>query len=53
MLKSTKDEKFAAANDELTRLNLFVNRLMAILESYHDGDFKWFEVWRFIGLGPM
>ena len=26
-----QDEKFAAANDELTRLNLFVNRLMAIL----------------------
>ena len=25
-----QDEKFAAANDELTRLNLFVNRLMAI-----------------------
>ena len=26
-----QNEKFAAANDELTRLNLFVNRLMAIL----------------------
>ena len=26
-----QNEKFASANDELTRLNLFVNRLMAIL----------------------
>lgn len=26
-----QNDKFAAANDELTRLNLFVNRLMAIL----------------------
>lgn len=26
-----QNEKFAAVNDELTRLNLFVNRLMAIL----------------------
>lgn len=26
-----QNEKFAAANDELTRFNLFVNRLMAIL----------------------
>ena len=26
-----QDEKFAAANDEVTRLNLFINRLMAIM----------------------
>ncbi len=26
-----QDEKFEAANDEVTRLNLFVNRLMAIM----------------------
>ena len=38
-----QNEKFAAANDKLTRLNLFVNRLMAIFEPYHDGDFKRFE----------
>lgn len=29
--KDYQNEKFAAVNDELTRLNLFVNRLMAIL----------------------
>ena len=37
MLKNTKNEKFAAANDELTRLNLFVQPSYGYFEPYHDG----------------